>query len=105
MRGLALILTLHFGGDPKPVDRWLAPDKAKHFFLSVFVESVSFSVLRSAHIGRNASLVGASAVTAGTGLGREIYDHFHPGTPSLKDLAWDGVGIAAAAVVLHQTAP
>jgi uncharacterized protein YfiM (DUF2279 family) len=105
MHGLALLLTLHFGGDPKPADRWLAPDKARHFFLSVFVESMSFSVLRSAGVGRNASLVGASALTAGLGAGREIYDHFHPGTPSVKDLAWDGIGIAAAAVVLHQTAP
>ena len=105
MHGLAFILTLQLGGSPKPVDRWFSPDKVKHVFVSVFVESMSFSVLRSARVGRNASLVGASAVAAGTGLGREIYDHFHPGTPSLKDLAWDGVGIAAAAVVLHQTAP
>ena len=105
MRGLALVVALHFGASPARPDPWLSPDKAKHFFLSVFAESFSFSVLRAANAGRNASLAGAMAVSVGFGVGREIYDYYHPGTPSLKDLSWDAAGIAAAAVVLHQTAP
>lgn len=104
MRGLALLMTLHLGGGAKGPDPWLSPDKAKHFFTSVFVESVSFSVLRAANVSRSASLNGAMVFTFGVGVGREVYDHFHPGTPSLKDLAWDAAGIAAAAVALHQTA-
>lgn len=105
MRGLAFLLALHMGGEPKRSDPWFSPDKAKHFFVSVFVESLSFSVLRAADVHRGPSLAGAAAVTAGLGLGREIYDHYHPGTPSVKDFTWDAAGIAAAAIALHQTAP
>lgn len=105
MRGLAFLVALHFGGGPKQPDPWLSPDKAKHFFMSVFVESFSFSVLRAANASRDASLVGAVAVSAGVGVGREVYDYYHPGTPSLKDIAWDAAGIMTAAVALHQTAP
>lgn len=103
MRGLLLLFALHLGGAPKRSDPWLSPDKAKHFFVSVFVESFAFSALRAAHVDRSASLVGAAAVSAGAGVGREIYDYYHPGTPSLKDLTWDAAGITAAAIVLHQT--
>lgn len=105
MRGLAFLVALHFGAAPAGPDPWLSPDKAKHFFLSIFVESFSFSALRAAHAGRTASLAGATAVSAGVGVGREIYDFYHPGTPSLKDLSWDAAGTAAAAIVLRQTAP
>ena len=105
MRGLALIVALHLGGEPKRPDPWFSPDKAKHFFLSAFVESLSFGVLRAAHASRGESLAGAAALSAGFGVGREIYDYYHPGTPSLKDLTWDAAGIATAAIVLHQTAP
>ena len=104
MRGLALLVVLHLGGEPKQPDPWFSPDKAKHFFVSMFVESFSFSVLRAAHANRGASLAGAAALTAGVGVGREIYDYYHPGTPSVKDLTWDAAGIATAAMVLHQTA-
>ena len=103
MRGLALLVALHLGGEPRRPDPWFSPDKAKHFFLSAFVESLSFSTLRAARVSRDASLISAASISAGFGIGREIYDHYHPGTPSLKDLTWDLAGIAAASVALHQT--
>lgn len=105
MRGLALVVMLHLGAQGKGPDPWFSPDKAKHFFTSVFLESLSFSVLREAHASRSGSLAGATIFSAGVGVGREIYDYYHPGTPSLKDLTWDVAGIATAAVILHQTAP
>jgi putative lipoprotein len=105
MRGLALIVALHLGGAAGRTDPWISPDKAKHFFLSAFVESVSFSAFRAANAGRGISLAGGAAVSAALGVGREIYDYYHPGTPSFKDLAWDAAGIAAAAMALHQTVP
>lgn len=105
MRGLAFLLALHVGSEPKRSDPWLSPDKAKHFFLSMFVESLSFSALRAANASRNGSLVGAATASVGFSIGREIYDYYHPGTPSLKDLTWDVAGVAAGAVALRQTAP
>jgi uncharacterized protein YfiM (DUF2279 family) len=105
MRGLALVLTLQLGARGKGPDPWFSPDKAKHFFMSMFLESVSFSVLRAANTSRRASLAGSTILSASVGIGREIYDYYHPGTPSLKDLTWDAAGIATAAIALHQTAP
>lgn len=105
MRCLALVLSLHLGAQGKRPDPWFSPDKAKHFFMSMFLESVSFSVLRAANTSRSGSLAGATILSAGVGVGREIYDYYHPGTPSLKDLTWDLAGIATAAIALHQTAP
>lgn len=105
MRGLAIVLAFHLGGAAKRPDPWFSPDKAKHAFVSIFVESIAFSGFRAANTSRSGSLVDATVVSAGFSVGREIYDYYHPGTPSFKDLTWDAVGTAAAAIVLHQTAP
>jgi len=105
MRGIAVILAFHLGGAPKRPDPWFSPDKAKHVFVSMFVESISFSGFRAANASRSGALAGATVVSAGFSVGREVYDYYHPGTPSLKDLTWDAVGIAVAATALHQTAP
>jgi putative lipoprotein len=102
MRGLALVLTLHVGGAQPPRDRWLGADKAKHFFISAFVQSISFSAIRSTGASRNGSLVAASVVTAAVGVGREVYDRRPGGVSSGKDAAWDAAGaLAATALLLH----
>ena len=41
MRGLVLVFGLHAG------DHWFGADKFKHFFMSAFVESVTYSALRA----------------------------------------------------------
>ena len=97
MRGLVLVFALHGG------DRWAGTDKIKHFFMSAFVESVSYSALRAAHVRHDPALVSASAVTLGVGIGKEIYDHESYGHFSVKDLTWDIAGTAAAATVLAHT--
>ena len=84
-------------------DQWLAPDKAKHFFMAAFVQSGAFSGLRLAGIGRAGSLVGATAVASTVSVGKEVHDRCCGGDPSLKDLAWDGAGIVAASVLLRKT--
>jgi uncharacterized protein YfiM (DUF2279 family) len=104
MRGLFLIFTLHRGGDHGG-DRWFAADKAKHFVMAAFVESAAFSGLRLTGMHRGPALNSAIGVAAGVSVGKEVYDHFAGGDPSVKDLAWDGAGIAAAGVLLHQTKP
>lgn len=102
MRALALLLTLHVGGTRAPRDPWLGADKAKHFFISAFVQSMSFSAIRSTGVSRNASLAGATVVTFSVGVGRELYDRRPGGVSSAKDVAWDGAGaLAATALLLH----
>jgi hypothetical protein len=34
-----------------------------------------------------------------------VYDRYSVGDASFKDLMWDGIGMAAAGVLLHQTKP
>lgn len=104
MRALALLFTLHFGDEHSGGDRWFAPDKAKHFFMAAFIQSASFSALRSTGLHWNGSIAGASAVTALVGIGKEVHDTRTGGDASIKDLTWDAGGAAGASVLLHQTA-
>jgi uncharacterized protein YfiM (DUF2279 family) len=104
--GLGFVLTLHFGPMQAPAKRddgWLSNDKAKHFFTSMFVESFTFSVIRATHVSKGGSLVSASAVTLGVGVGKELYDRKFGGDPSFKDLTADAAGIAAGAALMNQT--
>ena len=104
MRGFALLFTLHFGrGNEPAADRWVGTDKAEHFFMAAFVESASFSAVRFTKLSRSGSLVVATGVASAVSIGKEVYDATHHGDPSLKDLTWDGAGIAAAGVLLHRT--
>ena len=102
MRGLMLAFTLHFGAAPSS-DPWFGTDKAQHFFVSAFVQSVSFSALRSTRLSRTNSLIGATVAASAVGIGKEIFDAKHAGDPSLKDLTWDGAGIVAASLLLVHT--
>lgn len=97
MRGLVLVFALHGG------DRWVGTDKIKHFFMSAFVESVSYSTLRAMNVRHDPALVAASAITLGAGVGKEVHDHQSYGLFSVKDLTWDIAGGAAAATVLVHT--
>lgn len=103
MRGLVFVLSLHLGHVRADSDPWLAPDKAKHFFMAAFVESGAFSGLRLAGMGRTGALLGATAVASTVSVGKELYDWRYGGDPSLKDLTWDGAGIVAASVLLRNT--
>lgn len=107
MHGLMLIFALHTAHGPGTAsdgsDRWFAMDKAKHFFMAAFVQTVSFSALRAIGVGYRPSLAGATVTAAAVGIGKELYDLKTGGDASWKDLTWDGIGIAAASVVLTQT--
>ncbi len=105
MHGLLLVFSLHVGPGAANDDRWFGSDKAKHFFMSAFVESGAFSALRLTGMHRTPALNSAIGIATGVGVGKEVYDAFSGGDPSLKDVTWDVAGIAAAGVVLHQTKP
>ena len=85
-------------------DSWFSPDKIKHFFMSAFIESVTYSALQAARVNHRAALGGAIGVTMAVGAGREIHDKRTPGNIfSVRDLTWDAVGAAASAVMLSHT--
>ena len=103
MHALALLFTLHFGDEHPGGDRWFSQDKAKHFFMAAFVQSASFSALRSTGLHWSTSMAGATATTAIVSVGKEIRDARTGGDASIKDLAWDAAGAAGASVLLRQT--
>jgi len=104
MRGFLLMFTLHFGREEHPKgDNWFSADKAKHFFTAAFVQSASFGGLRAVGADRSVSLAGASVVSAGFSIGKEVHDARSGGLASGKDLLWDVAGMIAASAVLTQT--
>ena len=102
--GLCLAVNLVCAQAAVVRDSWLSPDKIKHFFMSAFIESVTFSALQAARVNHRAALNGAIGVTMAVGVGREIHDKRTPGNIfSVRDLTWDAVGATAGAVLLSQT--
>jgi putative lipoprotein len=103
MRTLILAFGLHAGAGAHPADRWFGADKAKHFFISAFLESITYSALRSVNVRHDPALIAASTLTLSVGVGKELYDRHSYGLFSVKDLTWDVAGNAAAATVLAHT--
>lgn len=109
MRALILVFSLWMPGGAvgggavrAGRDSWISRDKLEHFFVSAFVQSVSYSALRTAHASREDALVGASAITMGVGVGKEVYDLRSGESFSVRDLAWDAAGAGAATVLLSR---
>ena len=101
--GLIFVFTIGLKQDHSAGDRWFAPDKAKHFFTAAFVQSASFSALRVTGLSRDQALGGATVLTAGVSIVKEVLDKRGAGTASGKDLAWDAAGMAAATALLTRT--
>src|SRR3954465_4523592 len=79
-------------------------DKVKHFFMSAFIESVSYSLLQASGVHHRPALTGAIGITLGVGLAREFHDQRQRGNLfSVRDLTWDAIGTGAAAVLLSHT--
>ncbi|HXQ78270.1 MAG TPA: DUF2279 domain-containing protein [Gemmatimonadaceae bacterium] len=90
---------------PQPhTDPWFGIDKVKHFFMSAFIESVSYSLLQASGVHHRPAMAGAIGITLGFGLAREIHDQRSPGNIfSVRDLTWDAIGTGAGAVLLSHT--
>ena len=86
-----------------PRDRWLGVDKAKHFLLAGFVQSVGFAAATRAGAGRASALAAAGAVTAAVSIGKEVRDRRVGGPFSTRDLVWDAAGAAASTALLVRT--
>jgi uncharacterized protein YfiM (DUF2279 family) len=105
MRGFLLMFSLHLHDDHPRGDKWFGSDKAKHFFTAAFVQSASYGGLRFLGVDRSGSLAGASVLSAGLSIGKEIHDGRTGGMRSGKDLTWDAAGIIAASALLHGAEP
>ena len=103
MRGLMFVFALRFGPEHPGGDTWFGADKAKHFFTAAFVQTLSFGGFRSTGLSRNASLLGATAVSSAVSVGKEIRDRASGGEFSVKDVTWDAAGIASATILLRRT--
>jgi uncharacterized protein YfiM (DUF2279 family) len=103
MRSLVLVLSLWAPGGSGGGDSWLSADKVKHFFISAFMQSVSYSVLRTARVPHDGALAGASTLTLVVAVGKEIHDERAGESFSVRDLAWDAAGAGAAAALLSRT--
>jgi len=100
---LSLGLNLLFAQSAVTSESWFGIDKLKHFFLSAFATSVSFSALQAAGANRNTAMAGAIGASTALGISRELYNLRTTKVFSIKDLTWDAIGTGAAAVVLTQT--
>jgi uncharacterized protein YfiM (DUF2279 family) len=83
--------------------RWFGPDRVKHFFLSFFVQSASYSVARAANAGHRPALIAASGVTAGAAVSKELWDRKRGTGFGTGDLVWDALGAGAATALLVRT--
>jgi uncharacterized protein YfiM (DUF2279 family) len=102
--GLCLATNLVLAQTAVVRDSWFGIDKIKHFFISAFVESITYSALQAANVKRRPALTGAIGVTAAVGVARELHDRKKPGNRfSYKDLTWDALGIGAGAAMLTHT--
>jgi putative lipoprotein len=101
---LCLAVNLVYAQTAVVRDSWFGLDKIKHFFMSAFIESVSYSALQAAHVNHRSAMAGAIGVTAAFGVGREIHDSRSPNNIfSVKDLSWDAIGAGAGLVLLSHT--
>lgn len=97
---LALACAAMLGGAPR--DPWPGADKAKHFLLSAFVHSATFSASRLVTSRANAQAAGGAAVLA-AGIFKEWRDRGAGRHFSVADIVAGAAGGVAAAALLNGT--
>lgn len=103
MKGLLLATFLAAQPPVASGDGWFGVDKVKHFFMSAFIQSVTFAALETAGADRRSALAGASGVTVGIGLAKEWHDRQGGGSFSFRDLTWGVAGTGATSLILVRT--
>jgi uncharacterized protein YfiM (DUF2279 family) len=98
-----LVVMLIGQSTPAQRGRWFGPDRVKHFFLSFFVQSASYSITRTANVGHGPALAVASGVTAAASVSKEIWDRKRGTGFDKGDLVWDALGAGAATALLVRT--
>ena len=93
-----------WGRSPLPAGRdpWLGRDKFFHFAASAVIQGATHAALRANGRDYRAASRGAAVVTLAAGVGKELWDRYRHRDFSIRDLAWDGAGGVAGAVVMRQ---
>ncbi len=86
-----------------PKDSWFGVDKIKHFFISAFATSISFSALQTAGANRRTAMTGAIGASLALGVARELHNRRTTQLFSFKDLTWGVIGTGVAATMLNHT--
>ncbi|HSH44285.1 MAG TPA: hypothetical protein VK966_00380 [Longimicrobiales bacterium] len=76
----------------READAWLGEDKARHMGMSFAATLFLYGAGRAA-LDHEAALPVAAAGSALAGVGKEVADARRGGRFSLRDLAWDAVGV------------
>jgi uncharacterized protein YfiM (DUF2279 family) len=84
-------------------DLWFGADKVRHFFVSAMLQSLGYGALRAFDLRHGSALAGASVMTAGFGIGKELSDRRNGRRVSARDLIWDAAGAGAATLLLVRT--
>ena len=84
-----------------PADVWVAEDKLRHLGVSFAVTTMGYAGARVA-MDRAPSRIAAGAVAGAVATGKEWWDLRDYGLFSVKDLAWDAVGIALGLALANQ---
>jgi uncharacterized protein YfiM (DUF2279 family) len=101
--GHLLLAATLVGPIARPAGGWFGADRLKHFFLSFFVQSASYSIARGVGASRSAALIPATAATAAVGLSKELWDRNRGQGFDRRDLLWDALGAGAASALLLRT--
>lgn len=101
---LVFVLWGHPAQPPAPSDRdpWFARDKMLHFVASAAIQTAAHSVLRANGRDYGDASRGAAVATVSVGIGKELWDRHRKRDFSFRDLAWDGIGGVAGAIVMRQ---
>ncbi|HSJ16444.1 MAG TPA: hypothetical protein VK939_18695 [Longimicrobiales bacterium] len=83
-------------------DPWFGADKYRHFFLSFAGTAFAYGAARGV-MDADAATVFALGAGAVAGLGKEVLDRRAGRLFSVRDLAWDGLGLLAAYVLVRNT--
>jgi len=83
-------------------DRWIAEDKTRHMVTSMVVVGFGYAGARLVNLEGNDALIAAAAGAAAAGILKEVHDRSVGKPFSLRDLAWDAVGIGLGLVLVSQ---
>lgn len=91
------------GGAQDERDAWFAQDKMKHMVTSLGLTLMGYGAVRATGFGHRTAAWLAVGTAAAAGVAKEIYDRTHGRPFSLRDLAWDAVGVLIGASVVDRT--